>query len=72
MKNLKYFIDKALKENFALGAVNFNNMETLQGVVKACKETSSPCIVSVSEGAFSYIGENYLMALFEAAKKDYP
>lgn len=71
MKNLKYFIDKALKEHFALGAFNFNNMETLQGIVDACKNTQSPAIISVSEGAFNYMGD-YVIALADTAKKDFP
>ena len=62
MKDLKYFIDNALKQHFALGAFNFNNMETLQGIVEACKSTRSPAIISVSEGAFNYMGD-YVLAL---------
>lgn len=71
MKDLKYFIDNALKQHFALGAFNFNNMETLQGIVEACKSTCSPAIISVSEGAFNYMGD-YVLALANTAKKDFP
>ena len=72
MNDLKYYIDKALKEHFALGAVNFNNMETLQGIAQACKDNNSPAIISVSEGAFEYMDGNYVIALANTAKKDFP
>ena len=72
MHNLKYYIEKARKENFALGAINFNNMETLQGIVTACKKLNSPAIISVSEGALKYMGENYVKSLVKAAKEDFP
>ena len=72
MKDLKYYINKALKEHFALGAINFNNMETLQGIVNACKTEQSPAIISVSEGALNYMSDNYAIALANAAKKDFP
>lgn len=72
MKDLKYFINKALNEHFALGAINFNNMETIQGIVEACKNCNSPAILAVSEGALKYMGANYVRVLFDAAKKDFP
>ncbi len=59
--NLKYYIIKALNEGFALGAINFNNMETLQGIVNACMKENSPAIISVSEGALNYMGDNYVI-----------
>ena len=72
MNKLKFYIDKALKENFAIGAMNFNNMESLQGILQACKESKSPAIISVSEGAFEYMGEDFVIALAKAAKKQFP
>ena len=72
MNKLKFYIDKALKEHFAIGAMNFNNMESLQGILQACKESKSPAIISVSEGAFEYMGEDFVLALAKAAKKQFP
>lgn len=72
MNNLRYYINKALNEHFALGAINFNNMESLQGIKNACKNLSSPAIISVSEGALSYMGDDFVMALSSACKKEYP
>ena len=72
MNNLKYYIDKALNEGFALGAFNFNNMESLQAIAEGCKECRSPAIISVSEGALEYMGEKVVKALANAVREDYP
>ena len=72
MKNLKYFIKKALKEHFALGSFNFSNMETLQSIVESCISTASPAIISISESSIKYMGENYLKGLVKSAKTDFP
>lgn len=72
MNNLKYYIDKALNEGFALGAFNFNNMESLQAIAEGCKECRSPAIISVSEGALEYMGEKVVKALANAVQEDYP
>ena len=72
MNNLKYYIDKALKEGFALGAFNFNNMESLQAIAEGCKECRSPAIISVSEGALEYMDEKVVKALANAVREDYP
>lgn len=68
MKDLKYYIEKALNNKFALGAFNFSNLESLQGITSACLKTNSPAIISVSESAFEYIGEKYLIGLSQSAK----
>lgn len=72
MKNLKYYINKALKEHFALGAFNFSDMENLQAIERACNKLKSPAIIAVSESALAYMGEDYLMALANCAKKSSP
>lgn len=61
---------KALKEHFAIGAFNFNNLETLKAIVDACLAASTPALVCVSEGAFSYMGEACI-GMFRAEKKRY-
>lgn len=68
MKDLKYYIDKALTNHFALGAINFSNLENLQAIVCACQNLNSPAIISVSESALKYMGDDYLMALSKVAK----
>lgn len=72
MKDLKFYLNKALKNHFALGAFNFCNMESLQAIVNASLKTKSPAIISVSESALSYMGEDFVMALAKTAKKRNP
>lgn len=43
--NLKYVLDLAEKENFAVPAFNVYNMETVMGVIKAAEELSAPVII---------------------------
>lgn len=69
-KDLKFYLNKAVKEGFCLGAFNFSNMECLQGIVEGAKQVSSPVIISVSEGALKYMGEDYCMALGNVARQN--
>ncbi len=69
-KDLKFYLNKALKEGFCLGALNFSNMECLQGIIDGAKATNSPIIISVSEGALKYMQDDYCMALANVARKN--
>ena len=59
---------KAYKEGkpFAVGAFNVNNMEQMQGIMMAAKETSAPVIVQVSRGALKYAQDLYLANIIKA------
>lgn len=72
MNKLKQYYKQALEKHYALGAFNFNNMESLQGIVDGCKNTNAPAIIAVSEGALSYIGDDYIINLAKSAKKIFP
>ena len=48
--NSKEMFAKAVKGGYAIPAFNFNNMEQLQAIIKACVETNSPVILQVSKG----------------------
>lgn len=52
---------------FAVGAYNVNNMEQIQAIMAAAKETQSPLIVQASRGALKYAEMNYLKHLMLAA-----
>lgn len=52
---------------FAVGAYNVNNMEQMQGIVKAARETNSPVIVQMSKGALKYAEDKYLRNIILAA-----
>ena len=58
---------KAYAGGYAIGAFNVNNMETIQGIVDAGKETNSPLILQVSQGARKYANMTYLKKLVDAA-----
>lgn len=51
---------------FAVGAYNVNNMEQMQGILKAAKETHSPVIVQMSKGALKYAEDLYLRNIIQA------
>ncbi len=51
---------------FAIGAFNVNNMEQMQGIMMAAKETKSPVIVQVSRGALKYAQDLYLVNIIKA------
>ena len=69
MKNLKYYYQKAIRQKFAIGALNFNNLETLQAIENACKETKSPMIIAVSESALKYMDTENTIALANVVRK---
>ena len=52
---------------YAVGAFNVNNMEIVQGIMRAAAEDKSPVILQVSAGARKYAGQTYIMKLVEAA-----
>ena len=61
---------KAYEGGYAIGAFNVNNMEIVQGITEAARETNSPIILQVSAGARKYAKHTYLMKLVEAAVAD--
>ncbi len=61
---------KALKEKYAVGAFNVNNMEIIQGIMDAALQEKSPLILQVSAGARKYAKPAYLVKLVEAAMID--
>ena len=63
---------KAYEGNYAVGAFNVNNMEIIQGITEACRETRSPVILQVSKGARAYANHTYLVKLVEAAVAENP
>lgn len=49
-------MDRAKAENFAVGAFNLDNQETLIAVVNAAKAKNSPVLVEVSDGEVKALG----------------
>lgn len=68
----KEMFEKSMKEGFAIGAFNVNNMEIIQAIVDAASEANSPVILQASASAIKYAGINYLMKMVEAATEVHP
>ena len=68
----KEMFEKSMKEGFAIGAFNVNNMEIIQAIVDAASEAKSPVILQASASAIKYAGIEYLMKMVEAATIVHP
>ena len=66
----KEMFKKALVNDYAVGALNVNNMEIIQGIVDAASIENAPLILQVSAGARKYAKPAYLLKLVEAAIED--
>jgi fructose-bisphosphate aldolase class II len=51
----------------AVGAFNFNNLEFLQAIVAAAHAKQTPVFLATSEGAISYAGIEYIVAMARSA-----
>ena len=69
---LRILLDHAAENDYGLAAFNVNNMEQIQAIMEAAKETDSPVIVQASRGARAYSQDNYLRHLMLAAAELYP
>ncbi len=67
----KEMFEKSMKEGFAIGAFNVNNMEIIQGIVDAAAKENSPVILQVSSGAIKYARIPYLKKMIEAALEEH-
>ncbi|MEA2015846.1 MAG: ketose-bisphosphate aldolase [Actinomycetota bacterium] len=69
---MKQVLDEAAKAGYGVGAYNVNNMEQIQGIMRAAKETKSPVIIQASRGALKYTNMVYIKHLAAAAVEDNP
>ncbi len=65
--NTREMFAKAIKGGYAIPAFNFNNMEQLQAIIKACADTKSPVILQVSKGARNYANQTLLRYMAQGA-----
>ena len=70
--SMRQLLDEAAKGGYGVGAFNVNNMEQIQAIMEAARETKSPAIVQASRGARSYSQDNFLYHLMLAAAELYP
>jgi fructose-bisphosphate aldolase class II len=69
---MRQVLDQAAKGGYGVGAFNVNNMEQIQAIMEAARETKSPVIVQASRGARSYSQDRFLYHLMLAATELYP
>lgn len=69
---LRTVLDHAAENGYGVAAFNVNNMEQIQAIMEAAKETDSPVIIQASRGARSYSQDAYLRHLMLAAAELYP
>ena len=70
--SMRQLLDEAAKGGYGVGAFNVNNMEQIQAIMEAARETKSPVIIQASRGARSYSQDKYLYHLMLAAAELYP
>jgi fructose-bisphosphate aldolase class II len=69
---MRQVLEEAAKVGYGVGAFNVNNMEQIQAIVEAAKETNSPVIIQASRGALKYSRMIYLRNLIMAAVEENP
>ena len=69
---MRLLLDHAAEHGYGIPAYNVNNMEQIQAIMQAAKETDSPVILQASRGARTYAGEAFLKHLILAAVETYP
>jgi fructose-bisphosphate aldolase, class II len=72
MVSMRQLLDEAAKGGYGVGAFNVNNMEQIQAIMEAARETKSPVIIQASRGARSYSNDRFLYHLMIAATEVYP
>lgn len=65
--NTRDMFADAIARKYAVPAFNFYNMETLNAILSAARQTHSPIILGVSESAIRYMGNDMLMGLIRGA-----
>lgn len=70
--SMRQLLDHAAENGYGIPAFNVNNLEQVQAIMEAAKETNSPVIMQASAGARKYAGEGFLKYLIQAAVESYP
>jgi fructose-bisphosphate aldolase, class II len=70
--SLRQVLDHAAENIYGVPAFNVNNLEQVQAIMEAAKETNSPVILQASAGARKYAGEEFLRHLILGALEEYP
>jgi fructose-bisphosphate aldolase, class II len=69
---MRQLLDHAAENGYGVAALNVNNMEQIQAIMEAARETDSPVIVQASRGARAFTNDAFLRHLMLAAVELYP
>ncbi len=70
--SMRELLDHAAVNGYGIPAFNVNNLEQVQAVMEAARETGAPVILQASAGARKYAGEAFIKHLIQAAIEMYP
>ncbi|MES2940484.1 MAG: class II fructose-bisphosphate aldolase [Pseudomonadota bacterium] len=70
--SMRELLDHAATNGYGIPAFNVNNLEQVQAVMEAARETGAPVILQASAGARKYAGEPFIKHLILAALEAYP
>ncbi|KAB8029832.1 class II fructose-bisphosphate aldolase [Fluviispira multicolorata] len=70
--SLRQLLDHAAENSYGVAAFNVNNLEQVQAIMEAAKETNSPVILQASRGARNYTNDVFLRHLILGAVELYP
>ncbi|MDP6542952.1 MAG: fructose-bisphosphate aldolase class II [Phycisphaerae bacterium] len=65
--SMRVLLDHAAENDYGVAGLNVNNMEQIQAIMIAARETDSPVIIQASRGARAYSNDAYLRHLMLAA-----
>ena len=68
-KNIKYYLEKARKEKFAIGQYNFSDFTQMKAIIAAGQNMKSPIILGTSEGESNFFGLEEAVALRDVLRK---
>lgn len=69
MENLKYYLEKARDEKFAIGQFNFSDFTQVKGITMAGKNLNAPIILGTSEGESKFVGMEEAVAIRDVLRK---
>ena len=70
--SMRELLDHAAENGYGIPAFNVNNLEQVQAVMEAARETGAPVILQASAGARKYAGEPFVKHLIQAAVESWP
>ncbi|WP_320128547.1 ketose-bisphosphate aldolase [uncultured Sphaerochaeta sp.] len=65
--NMKYLLEIAQKNHFAVPAFNTSSNMILKGVIEACEEKQAPVIIAIHPDELSFVKDSFIAAVREEA-----